>query len=272
MTHPHHEHGSGLDAIGHAETVLALGTAATVVAYLAAAGALRRRGDAWPWRWDTCFTAGGAALVVALLPLPGGEFTGHMIQHLLAGMVAPLLLVPARPFTLVLRTLRPGRPRRALLTLAHSPASWLLFPPLAALLDLGGLWVLYRTPLLAATHDRPLLHAAVHARMVAAGVLFTAAICQLDPVRHRWSPLTRGLTLLLAGAAHAVLAKTLYGTPPPGTAFRPDDLHTGAQLMYYAGDLVELALATVIAVHWYTATGRAHHRAVQSRVPPVPHP
>ncbi|TDC65067.1 cytochrome c oxidase assembly protein [Actinomadura sp. GC306] len=251
----HHDHGPAFDVGPPVAVVCAL---LVVAGYLAAARRLRRRGDAWPWRRDACFTAGGAALAAAAIaPWPGGAFTVHMTQHLLAGMVAPLLLVLARPLTLALRALRPGRPRRALLAVAHWRVSgWLLFPPVAAVLDMGGLWVLYRTPLLAAAHDRPVLHALVHVHVVAAGLLFTAAICQLDPVRRRWGLLLRGGTLLAAGAAHAVLAKTLYAVPPPGTDFAAGDLHAAAQLMYYGGDLVEVALAVVVAVQWYAAAGR----------------
>ncbi|PZG55659.1 cytochrome c oxidase assembly protein [Spongiactinospora gelatinilytica] len=272
MTHPPHEHGPG-PAGGGADQlpallpvllpVLAVGAAvAAALVYLAAAGRLRRRGDAWPHRRDAYFAIGGAALAAAVIaPPPGGAFTAHMAQHLLAGMIAPLLLVCARPLTLALRVLRPSRPRRVLLTVAHSRAATvLMFAPVAAVLDMGGLWALYRTPLLAATHHQPLLHALVHLHVVAAGVLFTAAICQLDPVRRRWSLWLRGSTLLVAGAAHAILAKTLYTAPPPGTGFAVADLQAGAQLMYYGGDLVELALAAVLAYQWYTATGRAHAR------------
>ncbi|MGK5692865.1 cytochrome c oxidase assembly protein [Streptomyces sp. URMC 128] len=68
----------------------------------------------------------------------------------------------------------------------------------------------------------------VHAHMLAAGLVFTFAVCQLDPVRRRWSTAVRGATLLAAGAAHAVLAKTLYALPPPGTDFTPADLHSRA--------------------------------------------
>ncbi len=110
----------------------------------------------------------------------------------------------------------------------------------------------------------PWLSAAVHAHVLAAGLLFTFSVCQLDPVRRRWSLAVRGVTLLAAGAAHAVLAKSLYATAPPGAAFTTADLHTGAQIMYYGGDLVEAALAVVLAASWYAATGRAlipRHRA-----------
>ncbi|WP_218920435.1 cytochrome c oxidase assembly protein [Lentzea guizhouensis] len=226
------------------------------LAYLTATTRLRRRGDTWPgWR-DACFAAGCAVLACASLgPLPGGPFTAHMAQHLALAMIAPVLVVLARPLTLLLRVL-PARPRRALLTVAHSAfATVLVFPPLAALLDLGGLWLLYRTPLFAATHQ-PLVHAAVHVHVVASGLLFTFAVCQLDPMRRRWGLAWRATALLGAGAAHAVLAKSLYATPPPGTGFTTTDLHHGAQLMYYGGDVVELAIAVVLAVQWYVSTGR----------------
>ncbi|MGK5529648.1 cytochrome c oxidase assembly protein [Streptomyces sp. URMC 129] len=254
---------------GTAAAVLALLALPAVAAYLAAATRLRRRGDAWPRARDAACAAGGTAWAWAVLggtPPGGGPFTAHMAQHLVTGMAAPLLLVLARPLTLALRALRPGGVRRRLLAVAHSrPAAWAAFPPLAAALDLGGLWLLHRTGLFAALHHRPLPHAAVHAHALAAGALFTFAVCQLDPVRHRWSPAVRGTTLLAAGTAHAVLAKSLYATPPPGTAFAAADLHTGARLLYYGGDLVELALAAVLAVQWYTATGRAHRAARRVR-------
>ncbi|MEU9419041.1 cytochrome c oxidase assembly protein [Streptomyces sp. NPDC048272] len=230
--------------------------------YVPAARRLRQRGDAWRRGRDASFAAGSAGVAWAAAGgLPGGPFTAHMMQHLIVGMAAPLLLVLGRPFTLALRVLTPGTPRRALLVLVRSrPVGWLLFPPLAALLDAGGLWVLYRTPLFAAVGHEPWLHALVHAHVLAVGLLFAFAVCQLEPAGRRWSIGVRGASLLAAGAAHAVLAKTLYATPPPGTAFAPVDLHAGAQLMYYGGDLIEAALATVVAASWYRVTGRAEAR------------
>ncbi|MER7485853.1 cytochrome c oxidase assembly protein [Streptomyces sp. NPDC126497] len=244
------------------------------VLYVAAASRLRRRGDAWPWWRDASFSAGGTGLAWAVVgSLPGGAFTAHMVQHLVVGMTAPLLFVLARPLTLALRSLAPGIARRGLLTLAHSRAAgWLLFPPLAALLDIGGLWLLYRTGMFAGMQHHAWLHAAVHLHVLAAGLLFTFAVCRLDPVRRRWSPTARGTTLLAAGAAHAVLAKSLYAVEPPGTTFATADLHTGAQVMYYGGDLVEAALAVVLAASWYQATGRvraARGRAKARRRPPA---
>ncbi|GHE53072.1 hypothetical protein GCM10018785_23280 [Streptomyces longispororuber] len=262
-SHVHAPAHAGHGGTGLFGTVVAAAALLAALTYLSAAARLRGRGDAWPRLRDLCFATGCAALALALtVTLPGGPFTAHMAQHLTVAMAAPLLLVLGRPLTLVLRALPGGSPaRRALLAVAHArPVGVLLFPPLAAVLDIGGLWLLYRTPLSAQAAHHPLLGAAVHAHVLVAGLLYTFAVCQLDPVRRRWGPGRRGATLLAAGWAHAVLAKSLYATPPPGTAYAAGDLHTGSQLMYYGGDLVEVALATVLATRWYAATGRARRR------------
>ncbi|MFP1624087.1 cytochrome c oxidase assembly protein [Streptomyces sp. 5K101] len=257
-----HVHPGPATGPGTGQLLTVVAALLVAVAYLLSAGRLRRRGDAWPrWR-DVSFTAGGVGTAWASWgAVPGGPFTGHMIQHLVVGMAAPLLFVVARPLTLALRALGPGRARRGLLVLARSrPVGWLVLPPLAALLDVGGLWLLYRTELFAAVRQHPLLHGVVHPHMLAAGLVFTFAVCQLDPVRRRWSVAVRGATLLAVGAAHAVLAKTLYASPPPGTDFAAADLHSGVQWMYYGGDVVDAALAVVLGVGWYTAGGRARAR------------
>jgi putative membrane protein len=226
--------------------------------YLAMARRLRVRGDAWPWWRDLAFAAGVCAIPAVMpAPLPYGDFTGHMVQHLVIAMIAPLLLVAGRPVTLTLRALPPSGVRRTLLSALHSrPLRVLLFPPVAALLDVGGLFALYCTPLFAESETHPWLHAVIHLHLVAAGTLFTAADCQLDPVRHRWGRPTRSAVLVAASAAHGVLAKILWTTPPPGTAVPAGDLHAAAELMYYGGDAVEIALALIIALQWYARAGR----------------
>jgi putative membrane protein len=232
-------------------------------AYLNAAAQLRRRGHAWPRARQYAFLAGSMAVALAATaPMPGPEFTAHMAQHLILGMLAPLLLVLGRPITLALRSMPAGPGRSRVLKRMHSrPAAVLMFPPLAGAIDAAGLWVLYRTPMFVIVHDQPWLLAAVHAHVFAAGVLFTASVCQLDPVRRRYPMTLRAGGLIAVAMAHAVLAKTLWAASPPGTSYRSVDAHAGAQLMYYGGDVVEIALAVVIAVTWYSASGRALARA-----------
>ncbi|MGY0068961.1 cytochrome c oxidase assembly protein [Streptomyces sp. QTS137] len=243
------------------------------VGYVLAAAALRRRGDAWPWRRDCAFVAGGVALVWGLCGwLPGGPFTAHAVRHLLVAMAGPVLFVVARPLTLALRVLPPGALRRGLLRAAHSVlATWSLFPPVAAAVDVGGLWVLHRTGLLSAAHHRPVLSGVLDLHALVAGLLFSFAVCQRDPVRRRWSLSLRATTLLAAGTAHAVLAKSLHATGPPGTSFETHDLRLGAQVMYYGGDAVEVVLALALAAEWYAATGRRRaRRAARSERGRVP--
>ncbi|MFE9538782.1 cytochrome c oxidase assembly protein [Streptomyces sp. NPDC006691] len=227
------------------------------LAYVLAASRLRRRGDRWSPLRDLSFTAGSAVLVaVALLAPPGGPFTAHMAQHLATAMAAPLLLVLGRPVTLASRALPPGGRRGLLGVLRSRPVGVLSRPPVAALLDVGGLWLLYRGPLFAAAHERPWLAALVHVHVFAAGLLFTAVVCALDPLPRRPGTVVRSAALIGAGAAHAVLARTLYAAPPPGTGFGAHDLAAAAELMYYGGDLVEIALAAVVGLQWYAASGR----------------
>ncbi|MFJ4621995.1 cytochrome c oxidase assembly protein [Streptomyces sp. NPDC088812] len=244
-------------------------TACVVVwaAYALSTTRLRRRGDTWPWLRDCAFAAGAAVLAWGLCgPLPGEPFSVHALRHVFAGMAAPALFVVARPLTLALRVLPPGRVRRRLLSVTHSAVvGRLLLPPVAAVVEVTGPWALYRTGLMAATHHRPALSGVIHLHMLAGGLLFGFAVCQLDPVRRRRSPQLRAVTLLFTGTAHAVLARSLYAAGPPDTDFAVADLRVGAQIMYYGGDAVELMLASVVAVQWYTAAGRRHARLVARR-------
>ena len=222
-------------------------------AYEAGAWRLRRRGDRWPPVRDVVFGAGVAAALVPGTP----TFTGHMLQHVVLGMLAPVLVVLARPVTLVLRAVPKAARHRLKRVLGSRPAGVLVFPPVAAVLEAGSLWLLYRTPLFAAIGDEPWLH--IHVFLT--GLLFTTAVCRLDPFHHRAGLGVRAGALIGAAAAHAVLAKTLYVTPPPGVLLAVADRQAGAQLMYYGGDVAELGLALIVAVRWYAARGRAELRS-----------
>jgi putative membrane protein len=172
-----------------------------------------------------------------------------MAGHVLLGMLGPLLLVLAAPVTLVLRTLPLGAARALSRVLRSAPAALLAHPFVAGLLNVGGLWALYRTGLYAATHTDPLLHALVHAHVLAAGCLFAFAVLGgPDPAPHRLPPPWRAAALVTAVAAHNILAKTLYAAPPPGVP--AEQAQAGAQLMYYAGAPVEVALIFLVCRPW----------------------
>lgn len=99
------------------------------------------------------------------------------------------------------------------------------------------------------------LRTAVHVHIVAAGYLFTAAMVGVDPDPRRPARPVRAIILIAFLAAHGILAKFLYGHPPAGVPAA--DAQAGAELMYYGGDLVDLALIAVFCRQWYDATGPA---------------
>ena len=219
--------------------------AAAAVAYVLAAA----RTGAWPPVRTAAWLAGVATAAV------GVSVPDHMIGHLLLGMLAPLLLVRAAPVTLALRTLPVAKARRLSRVLRSRPARVLTAPAVAAVLDVGGLWLIFSTDL----HEHPL--AQVH--VLAAGYLFTAAVVGVDPSPHRARLGTRAAVLVLASAAHGILAKRLYGSDPDG-----------AMLMYYGGDVIEVALAVLLGREWLSAAWRGRpggpqHAQVEHREEPA---
>ena len=227
-------------------------------------------------RWSAPRTVALAAgIVAALLALVGPladaghhDFRAHMAGHLLLGMLAPLLLVLADPVTLALRAL-PVRPARRLVRVLRArPIRLLTHPATATVLNVGGLWVLYRTGLYAAAMMSPTLHVLVMAHVVAAGWLFTHAVVGRDPTGGASFPVRA--TFLVGGlAAHAVLAKSLYAAAPAGVDAAA--ARSGALLMYYGGDAVDVVLMIVLCARWYAATapGRAPVRVPARRPRPA---
>lgn len=250
----HHEHhvfeAARLSPGEWATTILLV---AVLVAYSAAVAVLHRRGTFWPVGRTVSWVGGllcvGTALVGPLAERAHHDFTVHMAGHVLLGMLGPLLLVLAAPVTLALRVV-PVRKARPLARLLSSlPLTVLTNPFVAGVLNIGGLWLLYRTGLHALMHTDPLVHALVHAHVLAAGYLFTFAVLGgPDPAPHRLSPPWRATALVLTIAAHNVLAKTLYAVPPEGVP--AEQARTGAELMYYAGAPVEIALIFLVCRPW----------------------
>lgn len=235
-------------------TVLAVVLATAV--YLGAAHlvpVLRDR-PRWPVLRSAAWVGGAACVVVASsgpLATAHGDLRAHMAGHLLLGMVAPLLLVLARPVTLALRTLPLASARRLSRVLRSAPLRVLGDPFVAVGLNAAGLWLLYGTGLLTAMAHSPGLHALVSVHVLLTGWLATAAVLALDPAPHRRGVVARAVALAAGAAAHDVLAKTLYAHPPAGTV-RAED---GAELMYNGGTVVHLAVAAVLWRQWYVSRG-----------------
>ncbi|WP_077305793.1 cytochrome c oxidase assembly protein [Terribacillus halophilus] len=240
---------------------------ALIIAFLAILGYLlgmkfsARKFEAWPIHRLLLF---GSGVVVGVQALAGPvamhahhSFVFHMIGHLLLGMLAPLLIALSRPITLLLRAL----PQKHGQTVSHLFRSMyarvLIHPVTAAVLNVGGLWVLYTTSLYEYMHQVNWVSFLVHVHVFAAGYLFTMAMLYTDPVPYRKSYFFRAFVFVGALAGHGILSKYLYANPPTGV--EADAAKEGAVLMYYGGDLVDLILIVLLCGQWYRAAAPHHN-------------
>ncbi|WP_432710414.1 cytochrome c oxidase assembly protein, partial [Pedobacter sp.] len=74
---------------------------------------------------------------------------------------------------------------------------------IAMLLNTGGIYVLYLTPLYIASFSHPYLHHLIHFHFLAAGYLFSWSLIGLDPAPKRPGLQLRMLILFISIAAHA---------------------------------------------------------------------
>ena len=267
--HEHHAAPTVGAALPLAGVVIGGGLVLFLGLYLAAVLAARQRGRAWPPARTACAVAGVAAGVVAVGPLGAAghhDFVAHMWGHLLLGMLAPLLLVMSAPVTAALRGLPVAGARRLSRLLSTPYVRLVAHPVVAAALNIGGLWLLYTTPVHAWMHASDVGHLVVHLHVLLAGWVFTAAILQVDPAPHPYGHRLRAGVLMAFLALHAILSKHIYAHPPIGVD--AEQARAGAQLMYYGGDYIDLALIVLLCLDWYRRTAprprAAEHRAAAS--------
>jgi putative membrane protein len=245
-------------------------SAAAIALYARAAARTSDRYGRRPMARVIAWTAGvllaAGTVVGPFAELARADFAMHMVGHVLLGMLAPLLLTLAAPMTLLLRSLPVRTARRVTRLLKRRPFVLLADPAAAAVLNVGGLWLLYTTGLYAWMHTSAVGHVLVHWHVFAAGCLFTAAILQPDPTPHRRSFLYRAAVLTAALGAHDALAKRIYAHPPVGVA--AEAAESGGLIMYYAGDAVDLALIILLCRAWYRSRlPRSAMRAMRTPQP-----
>ncbi|MDZ5710805.1 cytochrome c oxidase assembly protein [Jeotgalibacillus haloalkalitolerans] len=200
--------------------------------------------------WATGVSFAVISLAGPIAEQAHADFSMHMTVHLLLGMLSPLFLVLAKPAELIIKTL-PVKAARKLtgwmkssryLQLIHMPA-------VGAILNIGGLFLLYRTGLFSLMHESLPVYLLVHLHVFLAGYLFTHLILAVDFVPRRYSFFHRATVLVLTLAAHKILSKVIYASPPEGIEKAAGE--QGAMLMYYGGDLIDLAIIILICYGWY---------------------
>jgi cytochrome c oxidase assembly factor CtaG len=250
-----------LDPAALALVVLAVGL------YAEGARRLARRGRRWS-RLRTAALAGAVAAAVVATQSGIARFEGermwvHMAQHVLLGMVVPLLLVLSAPLTLALQSARPAARQSLRSALRSRPAHVLAHPLVAWCLFGGGLVALYLTPLLDLSVRNDGVHLLVHAHVVASGVVFLAVLVGVDPLPGRPPFGARLLALLAAVPFHAVIGLALVSArspvAPDAYPLLSDQRNAGA-VFWGAGEVFTLAVAAIIVRQWWVGEQRAAAR------------
>jgi putative membrane protein len=244
------------------QVLVAAPVAAAAAAYAAGVIRLHLRGDRWPRARSAAAVAGFVLLLVAPAPLQASAagFPLEAAQHVVATMVAPAALALAAPVTLALRTLPTAGRRRLLAAVRSRAVRAVTSAPLVLTAAVAGTYAYYLTPLFAAAHHRPWLHAAVHGHMFAAGCLLSWYLVGRDPMPR--APVGRRLAVLLVAAgAHDALARLMYAHGLPEHAGPLADVRLGAQILFYGGDVVTVVLAAAVMSQWYAREGRRVLRA-----------
>lgn len=243
---------------------------------------LRRRGDRWPVLRTVCWVAG---LMLLFYITNGGVnvyegylFSSHMLGHMALGMMVPVLLVPAAPVTLALRTINRrsdgSRGMREWILLAvHSRYfAFLANPIFASVFFVGSLWAFYYTPLFSWATTNHIGHEWMIVHFLGAGYLFVQSLIGVDPVPSRPPYPLRLLILLGTMAFHAFFGLSLmtgsglllsdwYGAMGWDTGISAiDDQRAGGGIAWSVGEIPTIALAIVVAVMWARSDTRDSKR------------
>jgi putative copper resistance protein D len=249
---------------------------ALAAGYVIGVRRLRVRGRSWPTARTVAFLSGLALVLVAtesgIAAYDEVLFSLHIVQHILLGMVAPLLLVLGAPITLALQAGSRPAQRRILHVLRSGPVKVLTHPLTAWLLFGASIVTLYFTPLYELSLRNGWFHVATHAYFVLAGCLFLAHVVGLDPIPHALGYGARLLYVVVLLPFHTfvgvalltmntVIASGWYDRVARPSGARPlADQRTGAGLLWVSGELFGLLCIGIVVHQWMSAEERAAAR------------
>ena len=267
---------------------------AGAASYAAALVVLRRRGVSWPVPRTVSWFAG---LAIAFAATSSGLgrysmvlFSAHLVQHLLLGVFAPVLLLLGAPLTLAGRAVAADPAaagtghRRLAVAAAHGRMAWLLTHPLVApVLFVCGLYGFYSTGLFEASLRAHAVHSLTMAGFVGTGLLYLWPIIGIDPAPHRMRPATRLSLVLVVAPYHAFFGISLMrstGVLAPdwysalGRGWGTSDLHdqhTAGLLALALGGTATALIVLIVAVQRSRERARGTLRPAHAAPPPPPH-
>jgi putative copper resistance protein D len=233
-----------------------LGTASIVAAvlYLIGVRRLHRQHVPWPPGRTTAWLAGCALLLVAtssgLARYAAAQFSMHMNEHMVLGMIAPILLVLGGPVTLALRALpaagRDGVPglREGIVSAMHSRFMRFITHPLVVfVLFVSSFYTLYFTSLFETMITSHVGHVWMSIHFLTVGYLYYWVIIGIDPAPRQLPPFVKLAILLGALPFHAFVGLALMNSHTAMAA----DYYTGLGLPWVTDLVAEQRLGGAIA-------------------------
>jgi putative copper resistance protein D len=233
-----------------------LGTASIVAAvlYLIGVRRLHRQHVPWPPGRTTAWLAGCALLLVAtssgLARYAAAQFSMHMNEHMVLGMIAPILLVLGGPVTLALRALpaagRDGVPglREGIVSAMHSRFMRFITHPLVVfVLFVSSFYTLYFTSLFETMITSHVGHVWMSIHFLTVGYLYYWVIIGIDPAPRQLPPFVKLAILLGALPFHAFFGLALMNSHTAMAA----DYYTGLGLPWVTDLVAEQRLGGAIA-------------------------
>jgi len=228
--------------------------------YLVGVLRLRRQGGDWPLG-RTCAWLGGC-VVLAIATCSGigryaeAQFSMHMANHMLVGMLVPALLVLGGPLTLLRRTLPPVRtsgaldPHAWLRAMGDSPLVRVLTQPMVALvLFVGSPFALYFSGLFDAAVRFHWAHLAISGYFLVIGLLFFWPTIGVDDAPRPLPNLARLGMLLAAMPFDTVFAAILLTTHQVvGNGNAGDNMYRSLGLPWVPDLLADQRLAGILAL------------------------
>lgn len=226
-------------------------------------------------RRHCCFYAGLTVLAIALASpldrLSEQLFWAHMLQHILLLVVAPPLIVLARPWTRLWRSLPLGARQSLGRSFTSGRLEWLrrlsaaLGQPLPSFLLFCGVVLAWHVPVLFdATLSSQTLHALEHTLFFVTALMFWKQVIDSPPLHASLSELQRVayligamvvmwvLAVVLALAPHPLYEAYAQQTSRPGGISALADQQIAAGIMWVPGSITFVIVLFVYLHRWLT--------------------
>jgi cytochrome c oxidase assembly factor CtaG/putative copper export protein len=245
---------------------------------------VRRRKRPWPRSRTTAWLAGCGVLLLATSSGLGryapAMFSLEAVDHMLVGMLAPMLLALGAPLTLASEALRPADP--------PGPREWLRWagakrsltrPVVVTLLFVGAPFLLYFTDAYDLTVRFHWAHLGMDLVFLVIGYLFAWTVVGADPTPDPAPGLIRLGLLLVAMPFDVVLAAAIAGRghligdgPASANLYTALDLpwvhslaadqRLGAYLALAVSEVVMFAMLVVVVLRWRPSAPDRDYEAV----------